>query len=150
VLGVVILGAVAFGATRLLGGDDSAPSTPGAQPSASPDAGATAPEPAQSAGGLTKETVRIAVLNGTTTAGLAATEADKLKAAGFTREIITGNNTDQQRSDSSVLYASGARTIAREVARRIDIARVEAIDPDTRSLGENAEVVVILGQDKAP
>jgi hypothetical protein len=150
VLGVVILGAVAFGVTRVVGGDDPKPSTTGAQPTAAPDTAGTAPEPASNAGGLTKESVHIAVLNGTTIPGLAATEGDKLKAAGFKREVITGNNTDQQRADSSVLYAQGARTIARDVARTLDIARVEAIDPDTRSLGENAEVVVILGQDKAP
>ncbi len=70
----------------------------------------------------------------------------------FTGEVTTGNNTDQQRADSSVLYGtrSGARTQAREVAQRLDISDVRRLDADTRDLGENADVVVILGQDKAP
>ena len=45
---------------------------------------------------------------------------------------------------------SGARTQARTVARRLDISDVRRLDADTRELGENADVVVILGQDKAP
>ena len=66
--------------------------------------------------------------------------------------MTTGNNTDQQRGDSSVLYGTraGARTQARKVAQELDISDVRRLDADTRELGENADVVVILGQDKAP
>jgi hypothetical protein len=51
-----------------------------------------------------------------------------------------------------VLYGtrSGARAQARVVARELDIATVERLDADTRDLSEDADVVVILGQDKAP
>jgi len=95
----------------------------------------------------------VAVLNGTTIPGLASQEKDTLTAAGFSGgNIATGNNTDQQRANSSVLYGtrSGARTQARTVARRLDIATVQRLDADTRDLSEDADVVVILGQDKAP
>jgi hypothetical protein len=96
--------------------------------------------------------VTVAVLNGTTVAGLASKSADTLRAAGYTGQLSTGNNTDQQRSNSSVLYGSrsGARAQARDVARRLDIRTVQRLDADTRDLSENADVVVILGQDKAP
>ena len=91
------------------------------------------------------------MLNGTTIPGLASREKDTLTDAGFD-EIATGNNTDQQRAESAVLYGtrSGARSQARSVARRLDIANVERLDADTRDLSEDADVVVILGQDKAP
>ena len=70
------------------------------------------------------------MLNGTTIPGLASQEKDKLSAAGFT-EIATGNNTDQQRAESSVLYGtrSGARTQARTVARRLNIGTVQRSTP---------------------
>ena len=94
----------------------------------------------------------MAVLNGTTIGGLASTEADKLRTAGYTGKVTTGNNTDQQRAESSVMYGTrdGARSQARTVARRLDISTVQRMDADTRDLSENADVVVILGQDKAP
>ena len=67
-------------------------------------------------------------------------------------EIDTGNNTDQQRAESAVLYGTraGARQQARTVAERLNITNVERLDADTRDLSEGADVVVILGQDKAP
>ena len=91
------------------------------------------------------------MLNGTTIPGLASREKDTLTDAGYA-EIDTGNNTDQQRAESAVLYGtrSGARQQARTVAERLNIANVERLDADTRDLSEGADVVVILGQDKAP
>jgi hypothetical protein len=92
----------------------------------------------------------VAVLNGTTIGGLASHSADELKAAGYVNPT-TGNNTEQ-RSQSSVLYGSrpGARAQARSVARLLQISTIQRLDADTRDLSENADVVVILGQDKAP
>jgi hypothetical protein len=147
-LAVVILAAVAFGATQLLGGGDEAstPTAPTGQAAETPTAGSTSDDATGSR--LTPATTKVAVLNGTTIEGLASEQADILRAAGFT-EITTGNNTEQ-RVESTVLYGDGARAMAREVARRLDIASVQPLDPDTRALGENADVVVILGQDKAP
>ena len=71
---------------------------------------------------------------------------------GINDKVTTGNNTDQQRADSQVLYGTrdGARTQARTIARRLDIATVQRLDADTQDLSSNADVVVILGQDKAP
>ena len=132
-------------ATNVIGGGGGEPATtPNTTSSATP--GGTA-----SPSGLTPAATKVAVLNGTTIPGLASREKDALTAAGFD-EIATGNNTDQQRGDSSVLYGTrdGARAQARTVAQRLDIATVERLDADTRDLSEGADVVVILGQDKAP
>jgi len=51
-----------------------------------------------------------------------------------------------------VLYGTrpGARRQAQSIARRLDVATVGRLDADTRNLSEGADVVVILGQDKAP
>ena len=72
------------------------------------------------------------MLNGTTIPGLASHEKDKLADGGLLRQITTGNNTDQQRANSSVLYGtrSGARTQARSVARRLNIADLQRLDAD--------------------
>jgi hypothetical protein len=150
VLGVVVLAAAVFSATQLLGGDDNpAPRTPSAdQPAETPDGGDGTTQ-APSEGSLTPETAKVAVLNGTTVEGLASNQADTLKGAGYKGEITTGNNTEQ-RVESTVLYGDGARTLARDVARRLSIAGVGRLDADTRALGEDADIVVILGQDKAP
>jgi hypothetical protein len=148
---VVILVGVLF-ATGVIGGSDkpappAANSTSTSGTSTASPSGGTQAEPA-----LTPKSTKVAVLNGTTIGGLASTEADKLRAAGYTGKVTTGNNTDQQRASSSVMYGgrSGARNQARTVARRLDISTVQRLDADTRDLSENADVVVILGQDKAP
>ncbi len=128
------------------GGDDTAP-TPNTTSSATPE-GTSSPggqEP------LTPAATKVAVLNGTTIPGLASREKDTLTDAGY-NEIETGNNTDQQRAESAVLYGtrSGARQQANSVSRRLNISNVERIDADTADLSPGADVVVILGQDKAP
>ena len=107
--------------------------------------------PTGSDGQLTPASTKLAVLNGTTIPGLASREKDTLTNAGF-NAIATGNNTDQQRAESAVLYGTraGARAQARTVAQKLNIATVERLDADTRDLSEGVDVVVILGQDKAP
>ena len=45
---------------------------------------------------------------------------------------------------------SGARTQARSIARTLDIGTIQRLDSNTRDLSNNADVVVIVGQDKAP
>ena len=119
---VVVVALFAFGVIG--GGDDEPTPAPNTAASATPGSDSTS---APSDETLTPEATKVAVLNGTTIPGLASREKDTLTDAGFS-EIATGNNTDQQRADSSVLYGtrSGARTQARSVARRLDISTVRA------------------------
>jgi hypothetical protein len=152
-LGVLVVAVIALFATGVIGGgggDDNPPEPNTTSSSSSPSTTGSSSQSSSSA--LTPASTKVAVLNGTTIPGLASTEKDKLSDAGFTGQVTTGNNTDQQRADSSVLYGSrsGARSQARAVAQKLDIADVRRLDADTRDLGENADVVVILGQDKAP
>jgi hypothetical protein len=157
--GVVTVAIVAFGATRILGGDDEPKPQPNVaqEPSASPDATGTTASVSEQR----PDTV-VVVLNGTATDGLASSIGEKLIGEGYSSEdgmIRTGNNTDQQRQDSVVLYARGKRRIARDVAQILGIgAPPEPVDADTLALanntGENAsgretDVVVVAGADQA-
>jgi hypothetical protein len=142
--GVLALAVVALFVTGVIGGG-------GDDPSPAPNTAGTATPGATTPAELTPAATKVAVLNGTTTAGLASREKDTLTSAGYS-QIATGNNTDQQRAQSSVLYGTraGARAQARNVAQELDISTVQRMDADTRDLSENADVVVIVGGDKGP
>jgi hypothetical protein len=101
----------------------------------------------------------VVVLNGTAVDGLASGERDKLIAAGYVDgNIRTDNSDDQSRQDSIVLYGPEERRQARDVARLLDISRREEIDEETQALANSsdetgtlpADIVVVLGSDKAP
>ena len=73
--------------------------------------------------------------------------------------IRTGNNLDQQRQDSVVLYRAGKRRQARDVAQILDISGTEQMDDDTQALadstdstssGKPSDVAVIAGADQSP
>jgi hypothetical protein len=101
----------------------------------------------------------VVVLNGTSIDGLAGRERDTLIQAGYADGMIRiDNSDDQSRQDSLVLYAADERRQARDVSRLLDITRSEQIDEETQALADSsddtgtlpADVVVVLGMDKAP
>jgi hypothetical protein len=147
---VVALGVLA--ATQFLGNDDTPqPPNETAQPTAAPtdEAGSGG-----SGGGSSSSTNRadttVAVFNGTTINGLAASTADKLQSSGYKRGT-TGDFTDQQRATSIVFYAKDARRQAREIGRELNISELRVMDAETQALaGENADVAIVVGSDKAP
>jgi hypothetical protein len=153
ILGVIlVVGLGALAATQIFGGDDGA-----ADPNASPNVAQT-PQAGDGSTGNTDEggtqtlsraETQVSVFNGTTISGLAATTADKLRAAGFPAPL-TGNNPDQQRAATLVLYASrAARRSAQEVGRLLKVSEPEAMDERTRAqAGPEADVVVIVGSDQ--
>jgi hypothetical protein len=130
---IVIGGGVIFGISQL-GGDDGG-GTAAEQSSDEPQAP------------INPSTVTVSVLNGTTVPGLAAQIGDEVESAGFQRGNVA-NALDQQRTTSTVLYAESADREAKLVAKRLGIATVEPIDPDSAALGGNASVVVIVGADQ--
>ena len=138
----LVVGAIALG---VFSGDEDPVSQP-AQIQAEPTPTSTpTPDPAAERGQTT-----VAVLNGTTTTGLAAELVEQLTRAGY-REGPRGNNADQQRAASVVLYRDGADAAARDVSQVLDIADVQPMDEQTAAqpIGD-AQVVVIAGQDQAP
>ncbi len=144
----------------LLGGDDPAPA-PNRTAQSTPDAATGGGGGGTEVAAARAETV-VTVLNGTPTEGLASQTRDKLMAEGYSDEqgkIRTGNNTDQQRQDSVIFFADGARRQARDVGSILGITALEAIDPETQALadatdatdsGQPSKVVVLLGSDQSP
>jgi len=92
----------------------------------------------------------VAVFNGTTINGLAASTADKLQSSGYKRGS-TGDFTDQQRAASTVFYRREARRTARDIGRELNISDLRPMDAETQALaGERASIAVVVGSDKAP
>ena len=133
VSGVIVIGGGAVFGISQLGGDD--------EPASSGGSAETPQEP------VNPSLVTVSVLNGTTVPGLAAQIGDEVETAGFQRGNVA-NALDQQRTTSTVLFAPGREREARVVARKLDIATIEPIDPDSQALGGNASVVVIVGSDQ--
>ena len=135
--GVLIVGGgLAFGVMQLLSDDNS----PQAASSKTPDARA-------GGGPVEPGSVTVSVLNGTTVLGLPAQVGDEVESAGFQRGNVA-NASEQARPESAVQYRAGQREAARAVAKALEIATVEPIDPQSQSLAGDASVVVIVGADQ--
>jgi LytR cell envelope-related transcriptional attenuator len=98
---------------------------------------------------INPKSITVAVLNGTTVTGLAATVADKVEQAGFTRGNTTNALTQGQQAESVVEYSRGNLRAAQLVAKKLGISQKEPIDPQTQSVAGDATVTVIVGADKA-
>ena len=160
VAGVLIVGgAAAFGITQLA-------SDGGADSSQSQSAGAGNDNETQSNGSgggadngkdkprrgdsVRPSSVTVAVLNGTTVPGLAATLADQVTSAGFKAGTVANFTNNQQLAESVVQYASGHEREAAAVSRRLGIDQRERVTADSQELAGDATVIVIAGGDKAP
>jgi hypothetical protein len=144
---LVLGGAAAYGVTQLTGGD-SGSSTSGVSANDGAQNG-SAQRTRKQGGAVKPANVTVAVLNGTTVPGLAATLSDEVGAAGFKVGTIT-NFSDQQLAESVVQYAPGHQAEARAVSRRLGIAQREPVSPSSQALAGDATVIVIAGADKAP
>jgi len=155
VAGVLVLGgAAAFGVTQLTsddgGGVESeagrATTDDGGGGGGGGDEGGTRP---RRGAAVNPASVTVAVLNGTTVPGLAATLSDQVGRAGFNVGTIT-NFSDQQLAESVVQFAPGHRREGQAVSRKLGIDQREPVNPSTQSLAGDATVIVIAGADKAP
>ena len=157
-IGIVVLAVAIFVPVyfMVLSGDETEPPpNPIAEPGGTPTSEAGAGERAAAA----RPEKVVVVLNGTSIDGLASRERDTLIEAGYADGMIRIDNSDDQaRQDSLVLYSEDERRQARDVARLLDITRYEAIDEETQALADSsdetgtlpADIVVVLGTDKAP
>ena len=93
----------------------------------------------------------VAVLNGTTTIGLARQASDTLTANGFRQGTVTNDPSDQHRRRSAIYYEPGYEEQAQTAAGclGIGIDQVLPMDASTRVLGDRAPIVVVIGADKA-
>jgi hypothetical protein len=98
--------------------------------------------------------VTVAVLNGTSTPGLAGKTATRLTGVGFKKSTIA-TATDQTRTATVVAYLPGHRNAALEVAKNLKLgpASVQPIDKGTQAVACPppapcaANVVVTVGAD---
>jgi hypothetical protein len=160
-LGLVVVAGAAFGASKLLGGDDTkAPPAPNRVVPAGSEAG----EPSNSGGSGSSAKSKgpatppraertVLVLNGTPTPLLAANMKDQLVTAGYTDGKVAAADDPNGRgvTTSSVFYTRGAATQARDVARVLHISsdQVKPIDATLQASAEGHNVVVEIGADKS-
>lgn len=130
---LILIAGVAFGATRLLGGDDSTGGSGGGGKSN------LACRPADT---------QIAVLNGTGTQGLAGESASSLKQKGYKVTPIT--NTVSPFDTSTIMYDGPGQQCVAEIAPVVGLQGPgEPMDQEIQGISEGAEVAVILGEDRA-
>ncbi len=99
----------------------------------------------------TRSETTVAVLNGTTIAGLAGSVNTRLQQGGFQQGPTPTNYTDQARSATVVFYASSVyRTRASEAAKLLSVSDVQPIIDAARQLAPGADVVVVVGADQSP
>jgi hypothetical protein len=90
--------------------------------------------------------IALAVLNGTSEAGLAGRTAQQAESLGY--EGVTAGNAPTRSGPSVVYFRSGQRPAARRVSRDLQISAVQAF-PGGGALGDevpaDADVIVVLG-----
>ena len=90
---------------------------------------------------------QVAVLNSTSSAGLAAEYANKVKKLGY--RVTPVGNSDQPFESSVVYFEPAGQDAAGRVASAVGIGVIEPISPEIRPQAGGASVVVVLGSDKA-
>ncbi len=129
---LILIAGVAFGVTRIVGGDDeTSPGTAGSGKGPCP--------PSQT---------RVAVLNGTATAGLAANFAGPLKQSGYRTGPI--GNTESPVTTSVVMFDPQIGADCGPVISKIvGIQKQQPMSPEIQGLAEGDPVAVVLGEDQA-
>jgi len=133
VAGVFVLGlAVALIALQIAGGGDEVSS---------------APETTVAEGGVVKADVEVAVLNGTAVAGLAATVGGDVESNGYELGVVA--NSETPAAETQVFFERGHEDEAKAVARTLGVDSVAAVDAESSELAKGADVVVLVGEDRA-
>lgn len=91
--------------------------------------------------------IEVTVLNGTSTAGLAATYGDKVEGKGFGLGAVS--NTAQPFDSSVVMFERGHKPEARRVAKQLQIPDVELMSAEVETASAGATVAVVVGEDNA-
>ncbi|MFT4049195.1 MAG: LytR C-terminal domain-containing protein [Solirubrobacterales bacterium] len=141
---LVAVFAVILIATQLLGGDDTT-TTKGTGGSAANRQQANTSNDRNTR--INRAAVTVSVLNGTSTAGLAASAATGLNKAGFT-DTTTGNLPDaNNQAETVVYYAAGSKPEAQEVATELAVKTLKPATEEILAQGGSVPVIVVLGAD---
>jgi hypothetical protein len=124
-------------------------SSPAPQPAAS----SPPTQPAQTTPVNPLPAVRLAVLNGTTTTGVARAVADVLTSKGYREpDLVSNDTTNQSRLRTSIYYRAGHQTDAADVASCLGVRldRVLPMGAEERAVADRADVAVFVGADRVP
>jgi hypothetical protein len=91
--------------------------------------------------------IEVAVLNGTSVTGLAATWGDEIEKKGFELGAVT--NTNSTFEESVVMFEPGAKPEAKVVAERLSIKKIEPMIAEVAEVSNEAKVSVVVGEDNA-
>jgi hypothetical protein len=91
--------------------------------------------------------IEVAVLNGTSVPGLAATYGDMVEKKGFELGAVT--NSSASFESSVVMFKAGRKPEAKEVAKDLAIAKVQPMSNEVAQVSGEANVSVIVGEDNA-
>ena len=153
VVGILVLGAgAAYGVSQLNnsdGGGNGSAALSSSSGGGGSSSSSKSSKHSHKTAAINKGSITVAVLNGTTVTGLAATVADKVEQAGFRRGNTNNALTQGQQAESVVEYSDGNVKAAELVGKKLGITQVEKIDPQTQGLAGDATVTVIVGADKA-
>jgi LytR cell envelope-related transcriptional attenuator len=148
-VGVLVIGAgAAYGISKLGSGSGGSTGAADFSSGGSGGSGGSHRSHGHRVAAVKPGSITVAVLNGTTVTGLAATVADKVEQAGFKRGNTNNALTQGQQAESVVEYSRGDKDQARLVANKLGISQIEPIDPQTQGLAGDATVTVIVGADK--
>ena len=129
---ILLIAGVAFGVTRIVGGDDDS----------APQGGAAAKGPCP------PSQTKVAVLNGTATAGLAANFAGPLKQQGY--KTVPVGNTESPVATSVVMFDPQLGSeCAPVISKIVGIQKQQPMSPEIQGLAEGDPVAVVLGDDQA-
>jgi hypothetical protein len=92
----------------------------------------------------------VAVLNGTSTAGLAHRLSASLQQGGYSQATALNGTPPGSHQTTVVEYAGGYRADAQGVARTLEVAQVQPMEAAVASLVGGSTVAVIVGADKVP
>jgi hypothetical protein len=99
------------------------------------------------AGKVRPSEIEVAVLNGTSVTGLAASWGDKIESKGFELGAVT--NTNSTFEESVVMFEPGAKSEAKEVAEKLKIKKVQPMVAEVAEVSNEAKVSVVVGEDNA-
>jgi hypothetical protein len=100
-------------------------------------------------GAASPSEINVVVLNGTETAMLAHHFASKLTQMGYSKAAAVGGRPEGTNQVTVVDYTNGHRADAESVAHALGISTVQPIESSASALAGSANVVVIVGLDRA-
>jgi hypothetical protein len=153
VVGVV---AVVLVVSSLAGSSSKGPATTSASSTTGTHARSThtgtsaSPHPSESSTpSVSSAETQVAVLNGTSTNGLAHRLSATLQQSGYSQAAPLGGTPPGTRQTTVVQYSSGHRAEAAQVARALGVSEVQPMEASVSPLVGASTVVVIAGLDKA-